>query len=97
MRVVALVVLDDRSAQAMSGEKDVLETPRFSESDGSINFLDRDLEFRCSKALSGVDTVVGERCITGFGEIASEKHRWSGIPVRFDSVHQYHRSAGLVK
>jgi hypothetical protein len=26
--VVALVVLDDRSAQAMSGEKDVLETAR---------------------------------------------------------------------
>ena len=81
----------------MSGEKDLLKTARLDKTDGNINFLDRDLEFRCSKALSGVDTVVGEGCITGFGEIASEKHRWSGIPVRFDSVHQHHRSAGLIK
>jgi hypothetical protein len=81
----------------MSGEKDVLPTARLHKSSGSVNFLYRDLEFRCSKALSGVDTIVGERSITSLGEIASQKHRWSAVPVRFDSMHQHDGSAGLMK
>src|SRR5688572_20988932 len=63
--IVSLIILDDRSAQAMSGEKDVLESASSSKSNGSTNFLHRSLEFRGSKALSGVGTVVGERRITG--------------------------------
>jgi hypothetical protein len=69
----------------MAGEVDIFETARLLKSDGSVNFLYRDLEFRCSKALSGVDTIVDERRITSLGEIASQKHSWSGVPVRFGS------------
>ena len=81
----------------MPGEKDIVEAASLSKSDGILNFLYCELEFRCSKALARVNTVVGERRIIGLGEIASEKHRRSGIPVRFHSVHQHYGSAGIIE
>lgn len=48
----------------MADEMDIVEAAHLNKSDGNINFLYATSNSDVRKALSGVDTIVGERRIT---------------------------------